>query len=113
MTEETEAELTAYKEAVRVMLGFRTTTEVEETFRRPLVQAAMAGLEEALFAVRRNGQPDEFALAAAVEMLAKDKAQAARSDLDIDKVFDDPNYHTLPDAALEASATELWQGPSE
>ncbi|MEM7465872.1 MAG: hypothetical protein AAF387_03200 [Pseudomonadota bacterium] len=103
-------ELAAYKEAVRVMLGFRTIEEVEATFRKPLVQAAIPHLERALFSGREQGQPDEFALATAVEMTVKEKTQSAREDLNIETIFNDPKHHQLPDEQLEAYADGLWRG---
>lgn len=106
---DTEAELAAYQETVRVMLGFRTIAEVEDVFRRPLVQAAVKTLEHALTQTRQRGQPDEFALAAAVEAVLIAQAQGSLSDLDVQKIFNDPSHHELPSAALEALSNNLWE----
>jgi hypothetical protein len=104
-----EAELAAYQETVRIMLGFRTIAEVEDAFRRPLVQAAVKTLEHALTQTRQRGQPDEFALAAAVEAVLIAQAQGSLNDLDVQKIFNDPTHHELPSEALEALSNKLWQ----
>ena len=52
-----KSELDAYKEATRVMLGFRTREEMENVFRRVLVWKAMLRLEDALATTRARRQP--------------------------------------------------------
>ena len=102
------AEIDAYKEVVRVMLGFRTTAEMEVIFERPLVWEAVKMLDKALNETRQRNQPDEFALARAVENQLLDTLGEEREHLEA--LFNDPNHHELPDEQLERQIMALWAG---
>ena len=98
--------LDAYKEVTRVMLGFRTRDEMENVFCRPLVWAAVKRLSDALDEVRRRSQPDEFALGHAIELELLSRF-ASRGD-DLERMFNDPDFHTLPDADLHERFATAW-----
>ena len=101
-------EIEAYKEATRVMFGFRDRTEVQELFRHRLVWNAMRGLEKALEMTRAQGQPDEFALALAIERELLDEARKRGADLQV--MFNDPSHHKPPSDEITRLVTSLWDG---
>lgn len=103
-----QAELEAYKEVTRVMLGFRTREEMEDVFRRPTAQSAVQHLEEALKATRENKQPDEYALAKAIE--AEMFSRMREEGKEIESLFEDPEHHTLPPDELAQRIISLWEG---
>jgi len=100
----TEAD--ALKEVARVMLGFQTGDQVEELFRKPIVRKAIANLESALEITRARHQPDEFALAVAVEMEMLTQARAAGHDLEA--LFNDPDHHVAPSAEIANLIEKIW-----
>jgi uncharacterized protein len=100
------AEIDAYKEVVRVMLGFRTTAEMEDIFSRSLVWEAVKTLDKALDETRRRNQPDEFALAHAIENQLLDALDEEREHLEA--LFNDPNHHELPAERLDRRIAGLW-----
>jgi hypothetical protein len=103
-----KSELDAYKEATRVMLGFRTHEEMENIFRRELVWRAMLRLEDALATTRARRQPGEFALALAIEEeLLK---QAHDRGKDLEQIFNDPNHHEPPSEQIANMMIEMWNG---
>jgi hypothetical protein len=101
-------ETAAYKEALRVMLGFRTVHEVEDAFRRPLVWRAVRRLEQALNATRGRRQPDEYALALAIEQEILSQLKDGGDDLEA--LFNDPNHNELPPERIEKLVAALWEG---
>ena len=103
------AEIDAYKEVVRIMLGFRTTAEMEDIFARPLVWEAVKMLDKAITETRQRNQPDEFALARAVESQLLDAMGEEREHLEA--LFDDPNHHELPAEQMEQRISALWARP--
>jgi len=98
----------AYKEVVRVMLGFRTMEEMEEVFSRPIVCDAINSFEKALRETRKLKQPDEYALAATVEKHILSIAEDDREKLET--LFNDSEHHELPPEELELKIAELWNG---
>jgi hypothetical protein len=102
------SELDAYKEATRVMLGFRTLEEMGNIFRRELVWKAMLRLEDALKITRARRQPEEFALALAIEEELLKRARDQGKDLE--KVFNDPNHHEPPSEQIANMMIEVWNG---
>jgi hypothetical protein len=101
-------EVDAYKEAARVMLGFRTREEMEDVFRRELVWKAMVRLEAALAETRARRQPEEFALALAIE---EELLQQARDrGKDVDNLFNDPNHHQPPSEQIAELMIGMWKG---
>ena len=100
------AQIDAYKEVVRVMLGFRTKEEMEDVFARPLVWEAVKSLDKALDETRQHNQPDEFALARAVEQALLTAQVEERENLEA--LFNDPDHHELPAEYLEQRISALW-----
>ena len=98
----------AYKEVVRVMLGFRTMEEMEEVFSRPIVCEAIKSFENVLTETRSLKQPDEYALAATVEKHILSIADDDRGTLEA--LFNDSEHHELPAEDLELQIAELWNG---
>ena len=96
----------AYKEVAQVMLGFRTRAELEDVFARPLVWAAVKRLRAALDEVRQRKQPDEFALGLAIEQELLGRFAADGEDFG--RMFNEPDFHTLPDAALNERFAAAW-----
>ncbi len=105
------SEIEALKETVRVMLGFRMREEIDELFGKQLVRKATLNLEAALEAIRARHQPDEFALALAIEMEVLKEARAAGHDLE--SLFNDPDHHVPPSGEITALMERLWPRGSE
>ncbi len=101
------SEIDAYKEVARVMLGFRTIEELEDVFARPLVWEAVKSLERALDETRKHEQPDEFALARAVENALLNAQGGEREALEA--LFNDPEHYELPPEQLERRIAALWE----
>lgn len=100
------AMLEAYKDVAQAMLGFRTRAEMEDVFSRPLVWAAVKRLRDALDEVRQRKQPDEFALGLAIELELLGHFAAGGDDFE--RMFNDLNFHTLPDAELHERFASAW-----
>ena len=94
-------------EAVRVMFGFRDPDEVKSLFAKALVRRAIPNLEAALEVVRARRQPDEFALALAIEMQVLKDARAAGHDLE--SLFNDPDHHQPPSPEIASLMERLRQ----
>lgn len=101
-----DMQLDAYKEVAQTMLGFRTREELEDVFRRPLVWAAVKRLEAALNATRESKQPEEYALALAIEQ--EMIAQLPDGDADVSALFNDPRHRSLPADELTQKIVSLW-----
>lgn len=101
-------ELEALKEAARIMLGFRSREEMEELFKRELVRKAVGNLERAIELTRARHQPDEFALALAIEMELLNQARQAGHDLET--LFNDPNHRSPPTEEITNLMASLWSG---
>ncbi len=102
----TMTEHEAFIEAARVMFGFRTREETIEFFRHRLARKAIANLEKALEVTRARKQPDEFALAEALEMEVLTEARRAGHDLD--QLFNDPDHHSPPSDEITRWIARLW-----
>jgi hypothetical protein len=100
------SEIDALKETVRVMLGFQTRDEVEEIFRKTIVRKAVSNLEKALEITRARRQPDEFALALAVQMELLTQARASGHDLEA--LFNDPGHHVAPSPEIASLIEKIW-----
>lgn len=96
----------ALTEAARVMFGFRTREETAEFFNHRLARKAIANLEKALAVTRARKQPDEFALAEALEMEVL--AEARRAGHDLDRLFNDPHHHSPPGDEITQWIARLW-----
>jgi len=100
------SEIDALQEVVRVMLGFQTRDQLDELFRKPIVRQAVMNLEKALEMTRARRQPDEFALALAVEMeLLKQTREAGH---DLEALFNDPDHHVAPSAEIASLIEKIW-----
>jgi len=64
-------------------------------------------LDTALEQVRSRHQPDEFALALAVETEVLKEAGAAGHDLEA--LFNDPDYHLAPSGEITDLMQRLWR----
>lgn len=102
------AEIDALKEAVRVMLGFQTLEELQDLLERQLVRDAMMNLEKALELTRARHQPDEFALATAVEIELLEQAKKAGQDLE--ELFNNPEHHEPPSTEIASLVERIWPG---
>lgn len=100
------AMLDAYKDVAQVMLGFRSRAEMEDVFSRPLVWAAVKNLAQALDETRQCKQPDEFALALAIEAELLSRF-TARGD-NLEGMFNDLTHHSLPSEDLYKRITAAW-----
>ena len=71
---------------------------------------AMEGFGEALDATRDRGQPDEFALANAIERALISTAAAGDGvgPEEIEQLFDDPDHHEMPSEDLTSRVTSIW-----
>ena len=99
-------ELEALTEAARVMFGFRTREETADFLKHRLARKAIANLEKALAVTRARNQPDEFALAEALEMEVL--AEARRAGYNLDRLFNDPNHHSPPGDEITQWIARLW-----
>ena len=90
------------------MLGFETLEDLQDLLNRPLVRNAMLNLEKALELTRARRQPDEFALATAVEIELLKQAREAGQDLE--ELFNDPEHHVPPSADVASLVERLWSG---
>ncbi|HVB78969.1 MAG TPA: hypothetical protein VNE82_03350 [Candidatus Binataceae bacterium] len=102
LTEESEA----LKEVLRIVLGFHQRDELEDLFHRGLFRKAIPNLEKALGITRARQQPDEFALALAIEMALLKEARDAGHDLEA--LFNDPDHHLPPSAEIISLVERLW-----
>lgn len=100
------SEIDALREAVRVMLGFQTREAMQDLLTKPLVRNAILNLEKALELTRARHQPDEFALATAIEIELLKQARAAGHDLEA--LFNDPEHHTPPSAEITNLIERMW-----
>jgi len=100
------SERDALIETVRVMFGFRTRDEVADFFKHRLARNAIANLEQALATTRERRQPDEFALAEALEMELL--AEARRAGHELERLFNDPNHRSPPGDELTGWIARLW-----
>lgn len=107
LTEESEA----LKEVIRIMLGFHTRDELEALFQKSLFRKAVPNLEKALEITRARRQPDEFALALAIEIELLKEAREAGHDLEA--LFNDPNHHVPPSAEVISLIERLWSDKAQ
>lgn len=101
-------QVAAYEKVLVPLLGFRNVTELRDAFRRAVVQEAADRFEAALGDVRAKGQPDEFALAEAVERALIDSV-AGEVDVDLEQLFDDPHHHQMPSEDVTARFAAAWE----
>jgi hypothetical protein len=89
------------------LLGFSSLEELRDVFGHPVVWRAADGFEKALAETRERDQPDEFALAWAIEkaILAETKVD----DTDVQKLFNDPAHHTPPPEDLAEAIVAIWE----
>lgn len=102
------SEVKALREAARVMFGFQTLEDLQDLLNRQLVRNAMMNLEQALELTRARRQPDEFALATAIEIELLRQAREAGQDLE--QLFNDPTHHLPPSADITSLVERLWSG---
>jgi len=105
------ARVGAYEKVLASLLNFGSIEELREAFSHQVVVEAADTFAEALDATRDRGQPDEFALAAAVE---RQVIQAAAGDDEgrreqIDRLFSDPEHHEMPSEELTSGVTAIWE----
>jgi len=99
-------EIEALREAARVMLGFQTLEDMQDLLNRQLVRRAILNLERALELTRERRQPDEFALATAIETELLKQAREAGHDLEA--LFNDPGHHVPPSAEITSLVERMW-----
>jgi hypothetical protein len=105
-TREVLTDLEALTEAARVIFGFSSREEMLALFKRKLVRHAVANLEKALELTRARRQPDEFALALAIDMEVL--KQARERGYDLESLFNDPNHHSPPTEEIASLIASLW-----
>jgi uncharacterized protein len=102
------SQVEAYEKLLAPLLGFRNTAEVREAFERPIVQQAAELFTDTLAEVRAKNQPDEFALANAIEH-ALVNAVDDEVDVDLNQLFEDPEHHEMPSDEVAAKVIAAWE----
>jgi len=102
------AAVEAYEKVLTSMLGFRDVAELRDAFRRRIVQRAAERFDVALAEVRARDQPEEFALADAIEQALLEEA-AGNGEIDLEQLFNDPDHHELPSDEVTQTISRLWE----
>jgi hypothetical protein len=102
------SQVEAYEKLLASLLGFRNTAEVREAFERAIVQQAAELFTDTLAEVRAKNQPDEFALANAIER-ALISVVDDEVDVDLNQLFEDPEHHEMPSDAVAAKVIAAWE----
>jgi uncharacterized protein len=105
------AQVDAYEKVLVSLLNFGSVEELRDAFSRQVVIEAADSFADALDATRERDQPDEFALATAVE---RQVIQTAAGDdegrrEEIDRLFNDPEHHEMPSDELTSGVAAIWE----
>lgn len=100
----------AYEKVLTALLNFRAVEELRDVFTREVAQQAADGFAQALDGTRDRGQPDEYALADAIEVVLIRHAAGDDARIeDIERLFNDPEHHQMPSDALTSRVVALWE----
>jgi uncharacterized protein len=99
----------AYEQVLTALLNFQSVQELRDVFARAITQQAAGVFATALDRTRDRGQPDEFALADAIEgLLIQNAADESISAEDLERLFNDPEHHQMPSQELTSRVEALW-----
>ena len=100
----------AYEKVLTPLLNFRSVEELQDSFSRVLTQQAADLFADAINQTRDRGQPDEYALADAIErVLVQKTAGDGFTAQDVERLFNDPDHHEMPSEAITTRAVDLWE----
>jgi uncharacterized protein len=100
----------AYEKVLSAILNFRSVEEVRDVFSREVTQEAADGFAEALNQVRDRGQPDEYAMADAIEHVII--LRSAENDVtpeELERLFNDPDHHEMPSEEITSRVVAVWE----
>ena len=108
--DQASARVDAYEKLLLALLNFRSVDELRDVFSREIAIEASDSFAEALDATRDRGQPDEFALAAAIEQSVIQAAAGGNGDSpeEMERLFNDPDHHEMPSDEVTARIEAIW-----
>ena len=98
----------AYEKMLAPLLNFSTVDELRDTFSRTLVQQGADHFAAALEASRDRDQPDEYALADAIETALVARADERDQTDDLERLLNDTSHQGMPPAELSEWVQALW-----